>query len=85
MTNEELLEVVQSMDRVSKPLPQRMEGDDAAIVNLMNRLNLNQTLVDKLLVQGEVLRECAHRGLQIPRPNSPAPASEREDYSGPKF
>lgn len=83
MSDDELLEVVQGVDRMSKPLNQRFEGDDAPIVNLMTRLGLNQTVVDKLLVQGAVLRECAHRGLKIPRPNAPAP--ETEEYTGPKI
>lgn len=76
MSDEQLIDVVQAIDRVSKPLPERFEGDDAPIVELMSQLGLKQTIVDKLLITGEVLRECAHRGLQIPRPNSLGYASE---------
>jgi hypothetical protein len=85
MSDEELLEVVQGVDRMAKPLHQRFEGDDTPIVNLMTRLGLNQTVVDKLLVQGAVLREVAHRGLHIPRPNTPSMDAEREEYTGPKI
>ena len=69
MTDEELLAVVRAMDNVAQPLNRRFEGDDDAITALMKSLNLNQTVVDKLLVTGEVLRECVSRGLHIPRGN----------------
>ncbi len=69
MTDEELLSVVQSIDRVSKPLAQRFEGDDEPIVNLIDRLGLKQDIATKMLINGEVMRECLHRGLHIPRPN----------------
>jgi hypothetical protein len=32
-------------------------------------LGLSQNLANKVMINGEVLRECAHRGLQIPRSN----------------
>jgi hypothetical protein len=69
MTDEQLLEVVRAMDNVARPMDRRFEGDDDPIVDLMKSLNLNQTVVDKLLVTGEVLRECVNRGIQIPRGN----------------
>ncbi len=69
MTDEQLLDVVRAMDNVARPLDRRFEGDDDPIVNLMKTLNLTQNIVDKLLVTGEVLRECVNRGIQIPRGN----------------
>lgn len=69
MSDERLLEVVAAMDRVRKPLDQRFKGDDSALVDLMSEMNLKQDVVSKLLVTGEVLREIAHRGLLVPRPN----------------
>ena len=76
MSDERLMSVVSAIDRVSKPLDQRFEGDDEVIVELMAELGLKQDLVGKLLITGEVLRECAHRGLQIPRPNTHANESD---------
>lgn len=78
LSDDRILRIVRAMDCVSKPLRDRFEGDDDAVVEVMNELGLNQTLADKLLVTGEVLRECAHRGLQIPRPNISVP---EDDYS----
>lgn len=69
MTDEQLLDAVRAMDNVARPLDRRFEGDDDPIVNLMKSLNLTQNIVDKLLVTGEVLRECVNRGIQIPRGN----------------
>lgn len=69
LTDEQLLEVVRAMDNVARPLERRFEGDDGPIVDLMKSLNLTQNIVDKLLVTGEVLRECVNRGIQIPRGN----------------
>lgn len=72
MTDEHLIRVVTALDRATKPLAQRFEGDDTDLVELMTSLGLKQDLVGKLLITGEVLRECAHRGIQIPRPNTAA-------------
>lgn len=78
MTDEHLIRIVTTLDRIAKPLPQRFEGDDTDLVELMNELGLKQDLISKLLITGEVLRECSHRGLQIPRPNNPAPENSSE-------
>jgi hypothetical protein len=69
LSNDRLIDIVRSMDRVNNPLVRRMEGDDAAIVELMEELGLSQNIANKVMINGEVLRECAHRGLKIPRPN----------------
>lgn len=69
LSDQQLLDVVRAMDIVSLPLDRRFEGDDKAITDLMTALNLNQTVVDKLLISREVLRECVSRGLQLPLGN----------------
>lgn len=85
LSDERLVEVVQAMDRVNNPLSRRMEGDDTAIVELMEELGLTQNLANKMMINGEVLRECAHRGLQIPRSNEPTSDSDVESGYRPKF
>ena len=70
MSDMQLIETVQSMDRVRRPLDQRFEGDDAPIEELLITLGLAQNIVNKLLVEGVVLRECSHRGLHIPGSNA---------------
>ena len=69
MSADDLIEVVKALDSVSHPLARRFEGDDTALVELMKRLNLPQDIASKSLIGGEVLRECAHRGIQVPRNN----------------
>jgi len=69
MSDDELRSVVTAVDRVSRPLDQRFEGDDDQIVELMNKMGLSQSIVDKLLIAGLVMRECLHRGIQIPHGN----------------
>lgn len=69
MSDAELFAVVKAMDNASKKLDRRFEGDDDALVELMNRLNLPQDIASKALITGEVLRECVHRGLSMPRGN----------------
>lgn len=69
LTDQQLLDIVRAMDHVARPLDRRFEGDDDPIVELMKSMNLTQGLVDKLLITGEVLRECVSRGLQLPRGN----------------
>ncbi|PZR93548.1 MAG: hypothetical protein DI537_10555 [Stutzerimonas stutzeri] len=69
MSDDELRRVVTAIDRVSRPLDQRFEGDDEPIVQLMIKMGLTQNIVDKLLINGLVMRECLHRGIQIPHGN----------------
>jgi len=69
MSEAELLDVIKAMDNCAKPLARRFEGDDTAIVELMVRLNLPQDIASKALITTEVLRECVHRGIQMPRGN----------------
>ncbi len=69
MSDDELRRVVTAVDRVARPLDQRFEGDDEPIVELMTRMGLSQSIVDKLLITGLVMRECLHRGIQIPHGN----------------
>lgn len=69
LSDDELRTVVTAVDRVGRPLDQRFEGDDAPIVELMTKMGLKQTIVDKLLIAGLVMRECLHRGIQIPHGN----------------
>ena len=83
LSNEELINVIGALDRIGNPLERRMEGDDDAIVNLMKRLNLDQGIATKMLIGYEVARECASRGLQIPRPNGPLRAVEQEEEFSP--
>jgi hypothetical protein len=59
LSNDRLIDIVRSMDRVNNPLVRRMEGDDAAIVELMEELGLSQNIANKVMINGEVLRECA--------------------------
>ncbi|MDW9481873.1 hypothetical protein GOB57_24805 [Sinorhizobium meliloti] len=69
MSDAELLAVVKAMDSASVRLDRRFEGDDDALVQLMDRLALPQDIASKALITGEVLRECVHRGLSMPRGN----------------
>lgn len=69
MTDEELIAIIRATDMTAKPIDQRFEGDDTSIVELMNEMGLKQTIVDKLLINGLVLREAVNRGLQISNPN----------------
>lgn len=70
LSDERIIEIVRAADSLHKPLKDRFDGDDAAIVALMTELKVPQTVADKLLITGQVLRECASRGLQIPYPNT---------------
>lgn len=81
LSDERLIDIVRSLDRVAKPLAHRMEGDDAPIVELMKELGLSQDIANKLLIGHEVLRECAHRGLQITRSNSVSPKGTDEEVN----
>jgi len=69
LSDQQLLDIVRVTDILAQPMDRRFEGDDKAITELMTDLKLNQTVVDKLLIAGEVLRECVSRGLQLPRGN----------------
>jgi hypothetical protein len=69
MSDQQLIDVIISSDNLEKPYSRRFIGDDDAIVNLMEKLGCRQLLADKLLILGEVLRECVSRGIQIPRSN----------------
>jgi hypothetical protein len=79
LSNQEIIDVTQALDRINNPLERRMEGDDDAIVNLMKKLSMPQTLAEKLLVGYVVTREAAARGLQIARPNERVATAEQED------
>lgn len=70
LSNERLIEIVRAADCIHKSFEDRFPGDDKAIVDLMTELKMPQTGVEKLLVAGQVFRECMHRGLQVPYPNS---------------
>ncbi|TLX16136.1 hypothetical protein [Rhizobium sp. MHM7A] len=83
LSNQEIIDVIQALDRINNPLVRRMEGDDDAIVNLMKKLSMPQTLAEKLLVGYVVAREAASRGLQIARPNDPASTTEHEEDFSP--
>lgn len=77
LSNERLIDIVRAADSIHKLSGERFPGDDKAIVELMNELKMPQTGVEKLLVAGQVFRECMHRGLQVSYPNSlTADASE---------
>ena len=65
LSNTEIITLIQCMDRLDLPMSRRFEGDDEQIVKLMNDLGLKQTLVDKLLLGGLVMREALHRGLVV--------------------
>ena len=65
LSNGELISLIQCMDRLDLPMSRRFEGDDEQIVKLMSTLDLKQTLVDKLLIGGLLMREALHRGLAI--------------------
>lgn len=69
LSDDELISIVAAVDRISRPLDQRFEGDDDQIVELMNKMGLKQNIVDKLLIAGLVMRECLHRGIRIPHGN----------------
>jgi hypothetical protein len=69
MTDDQLIDVVKACDNLANPMARRFEGDDAAIVDLMNRLDMKQDLVSKLLVQTVVMREMIARGIQMQRSN----------------
>jgi hypothetical protein len=69
MGNAELIELIRVADVLALPLERRSEGDDTALVQLMDRLGLKQTVVDKMLIIGELLREALHRNLYLPRRN----------------
>lgn len=69
MSEDELRAVVTALDRIGKPLAQRFLGDDTPIVELMVKMGLPTTLVEKHLIGGLVMRECLHRGIQIPHGN----------------
>lgn len=73
MDDDRIIQIVRAADNLARPLAEREEGDDEALVEVMNELRVPQGVVDKLLIVREVLRESAHRGLQIPRSN--------DDYS----
>ena len=85
LSDQEIVDVIQALDRMNNPLSRRMEGDDDAIVNLMNRLKVPQTIADKLLVGYVVAREATSRGLQISRPNDPTSKVEPEEEFSPGF
>ena len=68
-TDDELIAIVRCLDRISAPLADRFDGDDEDIVILMKEMGLKQTIVDKLLIAGLVLRECVSRGIKIGNPN----------------
>ncbi len=84
LPDDRLISVVKATDMLDKPLAYRFDGDDKALTDLMSELGLQQTVADKLLIAGQVLRECAHRGLQIPRSNEPT-ADDSEDFSPIRF
>ena len=69
LSDDELRTVVTAVDRIGRPLEQRFEGDDTRIVELMTKMGLSQSIVDKLLIAGLVMRECLHRGIHIPHGN----------------
>lgn len=83
LSNQEIIDVIQALDRINNSLVRRMEGDDDAIVNLMTKLNMPQTLAEKLLVGYAVAREAASRGLHIARPNEPVATAEHEEEFSP--
>lgn len=83
LSDQEIIDVIQALDRINNPLGRRMEGDDDAIVSLMTRLKMPQTIAEKLLVGYVVAREATSRGLQIARPNDPTSTAEHEEQLAP--
>lgn len=69
MGNAELIELIRVSDVLALPLERRYAGDDTALVAFMDSLGLKQTVVDKMLIVGELLREALHRNLYLPRRN----------------
>lgn len=74
-----IIEVVTALDRIGHNLDLRFHGDDAAIVSLMDELGIGQGVANKVVIAGEMLREAAHRGLSIPKPNV-GPSSFADSY-----
>lgn len=85
LSDQEIIDVIQALDRINNPITRRMEGDDDAIVNLMTKLKMPQTLAEKFLVGYVVAREATSRGLQIARPNDPVSTIEPDDEFSPSI
>lgn len=69
MTDQQITEVILAMDRQTLPLNRRMDGDDLAIRELVDKLKVKQGTTHMYMVTGAVLREAAHRGIKVPRGN----------------
>jgi hypothetical protein len=83
LSDQEIIDILRALDRINNPMERRMEGDDDAIVTLMNKLKVPQTLAEKFIIGYAVAREAASRGLQVSRPNEPASKSEMDDSYSP--
>jgi len=77
MTDDEIISVVTAIDRQMKPMSVRFEGDDDAVRTLADSLGVQQGTVQMHLLTSAVLREAAHRGLFIPKGNTP---NREEDF-----
>ena len=69
MTDDQIVDVIAAMDRQSLPLDRRMDGDDIAIRDLVDRLGVKQGAAHMYMITGAVLREAVHRGIIVNRGN----------------
>lgn len=69
LTDEALIHLIKSADCMDLPLARRFDGDDYAMCAFMEKHGFKQTVVDKLLIKGALMREALHRGLHIPGNN----------------
>ena len=69
LTDNQIISAIKAADVLELPMSRRFEGDDKALEDLVLSIGSKPTLVNKLLIRGEVLRECAERGLKVPRAN----------------
>lgn len=69
LTDGMLETLIRSSDLMDLPMDRRFEGDTDAIDEFMRENGLKQTVVDKLLIKGALMREALHRGLHIPSYN----------------
>ena len=69
LSNDQLIEIVQSFDRQGLPLERRFKGDDQAIRDLMCAYQIQPLAANIAIVLTVILREATIRGLTIPTVN----------------
>lgn len=69
LSNDQLIEIVQSFDRQGLPLERRFKGDDQAIRDLMCAHQIQPLAANIAIVLTVILREATIRGLTIPTVN----------------